>query len=107
MTERHRTVLPQRDLISWKSKASVFLLGNKSTCSQRLNPIPLLRPKEEGGDVIPTDLGTAFRIILLWLSLSTQDPGMHLLREREVLKGMGAREGIGAWSPWSSLRPWL
>ena len=58
-------MLPQRDLISWKSKASVFPLGNKSTCSQRLNPIPLLRSKGEEGDVIPTGLSTAFRTIHL------------------------------------------
>lgn len=66
MTERHKTMQPQRDLISWKSKASVFPLGNKSTCSRRLNPMALLRSKGEEGDVIPTGLSAAFRMIHLW-----------------------------------------
>lgn len=100
MTERHKTVLPQRDLISWKSKAAVFPLGNKSTCSQRLHPIPLLRPKGKGGDVIPQDLSTAFRLILLQ-SLSTRDMGMHLFLGGEGLEGMGAGEGNGGRSPWT------
>ena len=64
MTEKHKTVLPQKDLISWKSKAAVFST-RKQEYSQRLNPIPLLRPPGEGGDIIPTDLIAAFRIILL------------------------------------------
>lgn len=95
MTERHKTVLPQRDLISRKSKASVFPLGNKSSCSQRLNPIPLLRPKGEGGDVILTDLSKAFRIIVLQ-SLSTWDRGMHML----VCGGVRG----GGWREWELVK---
>ena len=64
MTEKHKTMLPQKDLISWKSKAAVFST-RKQEYSQRLNPAPLLRPPGEGGDIIPTDLIAAFRIILL------------------------------------------
>jgi len=64
MTEKHKTMLPQKDLISWKSKAAVFST-RKQEYSQRLNPVPLLRPPGEGGDIIPTDLIAAFRIILL------------------------------------------
>lgn len=98
-------MLPQRDLISWKSKASIFPLGNKSTCSQRLNPILLLRPQGEG-EVIPTDLNAAFRIIPL-VSLSTQS---WLCVGCVCVEGMGDGERRRSWceeaeSPWDSLRP--
>ena len=64
MTEKHKTMLPQRDLTSWESTAAVSS-ARKQEPSQRLNPSPLLRPPGEGGDIIPTDLIAAFRIILL------------------------------------------
>lgn len=55
-------------------KASVFPLET-STCLQRLNPIPLLASKGEEGDVIPTGLSAALRVILLQ-PLSTWEKGV-------------------------------
>lgn len=75
MTERHKTLLPQRvGSYLVEIKASVFPLET-STCLQRLNPIPLLASKGEEGDVIPTGLSAALRVILLQ-SLSTWEKGV-------------------------------
>ena len=115
MTEKHKTMLPQRDLTSWESAAAVSST-RKQEPSQRLNPSPLLRPPGEGGDIIPTDLIAAFRIILLQPLGTWEHVCMHVcvcvcvcvggcrLERMEVGESRGHRCAEAEVSPWRPLR---
>lgn len=103
MTERHKTVLPQRDLISWKSKASVFPTRKQEHFFSQIKSNSSVKASRGRRRCNSTNLSAAFRIILLQ-PLSTWEEGMCVcvcvcwgwgvaggggLERREVREGRG------------------
>lgn len=95
MTERHKTVLPQRDLISWKSKASVFPTRKQEHFFSQIKSNSSVKASRGRRRCNSTNLSAAVRIILLqplstWEEGSGQRPRDDLHRNRFF--GLGEAE---------------